>query len=163
LELARNNVALQEPLVSVYRKRYETGIANSYPGYSQLLSNLENTKALIPQLEITLRQINNALCVLLGEPVHDLLPALGDGTVPDPADPSRRVVRIPRPRDYSVVVAIPGDYLLRRPDIVAAQDQLRIQSAQIGIAEAEMYPHIGINGTIGLSSSSLRTLFDSRS
>lgn len=163
LELARGNVAEQEPLVTRYRERYKTGIAASFPGYFQLLSNLENTKALIPQLEIALREANDDLCVLLGQPVHDLLPVLGDGTVPDPADPTKRMVRIPQPRDYSVVVAIPGDYLLRRPDVKSAEDQLRIQSAQIGIAEAEMYPHIGLNGSIGLASQHLNKLFDTDS
>ena len=61
------------------------------------------------------------------------------------------MVRIPAPVDEAVVVGIPGDLLLRRPDVLATEDQLRIQSAQIGIAEAEMLPHIGINGTIGLA------------
>jgi NodT family efflux transporter outer membrane factor (OMF) lipoprotein len=163
LQLARQNVAEQEPLVARYQQRYKAGIAASYPGYFQLLSNLENTKALIPVLEIDLRQVNNELCVLLGQPIHDLLPELGDGMVPDPADPSKRIVRIPLPRDYAVVVGIPGEYLLRRPDVEAAEDQLRIQSAQIGIAEAEMYPHMGINGSIGLASQHLSTLFDPRS
>jgi NodT family efflux transporter outer membrane factor (OMF) lipoprotein len=163
LELARNNVAQQEPLVAALRKRYEAGVANSYPGYFQLLSNLENTKALIPTLEITLRQENNALCSLLGQPIHDLLPELGDGTVPNPAAPEKRMVRIPQPVDYSVVVGIPGEYLLRRPDVLAAEDQLRIQSAQIGIAEAEMFPHMGVNGNIGLASAHLRQLFDTHS
>jgi NodT family efflux transporter outer membrane factor (OMF) lipoprotein len=160
LELARSNVALQEPLVAIYERRYKEGIANAYPGYQQLLSNLENTRALIPTLEILLREANNKLCVLLGMPVQDLLPQLGDGTVPDPTDPTKRSVRIPRPVDYSVVVGIPGKLLLRRPDVQAAEDQLRIQTAQIGIADAELYPHIGFNGTIGLASDSLKHLFD---
>ena len=49
------------------------------------------------------------------------------------------------------MVGIPGEFLLRRPDVQASEDQLKIQSAQIGIAEAEMFPHIGINGSIGLA------------
>ena len=163
LELARSNVALQEPLVAAYQKRYNAGIANAYPGYVQLLSNLENTRALIPQLEISLRQANNQLCILLGQPVYDLLPELGDGTVPDPSDPKKRVVRIPNPKDPSIVLGIPGEFLLRRPDVKASEDQLKIQSAQIGIAEAEMFPHIGINGSIGLASSQFRTLFEGKS
>jgi NodT family efflux transporter outer membrane factor (OMF) lipoprotein len=163
LELARANVAFQEPLVAVYRQRWKTGIANAQPGYLQLLANLENTRALIPQLEITLRQFNNALCVLLGQPVRDLLPFLGDGTVPVPGEDNKREVFIPRPRDYDVVVAIPGDFLLRRPDVRSAEDQLRVQSAQIGIAEAEMYPHIGFNGTIGLASNHINTFIQGKS
>lgn len=163
LQLARENVRLQEPLVAAYEKRYRTGIANAYPGFYQLESNLENTKALIPGLEISLRQANNALCTLLGIPVRDLLPELGDGMVPDPADPNRRIVRIPLPKDEAVVVGIPGDFLLRRPDVKAAEDQLIAQSAQIGIAEAEMLPHIGINGSIGLAANSIARLFSPRS
>jgi NodT family efflux transporter outer membrane factor (OMF) lipoprotein len=164
LELARTNVAFQDKIIKTYYEgRFKGEFANSKPEYLQLRANLENTRALIPQLEIGLRQTNNQLCVLLGQPVHDLLPLLGDGTVPDPKDPSKRMVRIPRPRDEAVVLGIPAKFLLRRPDVLSAEAQLRIQSAQIGIAEAEMYPHIGINGTIGLASSHLATLFDARS
>jgi NodT family efflux transporter outer membrane factor (OMF) lipoprotein len=163
LELARKNVALQEPLVAAYGKRYKTGIANAKPGYFQLLSNLENTKALIPSLEISLRQANNQLAILLGRPVEDLLPVLGDGKVPSPDDPKERVVRIPRSQSPEVVVGIPGEFLLRRPDVRAVEDQLRIQSAQIGIAEAEMLPHMGVNGSIGLAASRLNQLFNQQS
>ncbi len=163
LELARKNVALQEPMVAVYEKRYRGGIANAYPGYYQLLSNLENTRALIPFLEIALRQANNELCILLGQPVHDLLPALGDGTVPDPADPKKRVVRIPLPRTSAVTLDVPARYLLRRPDVRAAENQLMIQTDQVGIAEAEMLPHVGVNGHIGLASNHFRTFFEGRS
>jgi NodT family efflux transporter outer membrane factor (OMF) lipoprotein len=163
LDLARKNVALQEPLVDYYSKRYKEGIANAFPGYQQLKANLDNTRALIPQLEISLRQANNQLCILLGIPVRDLLPELGDGMVPDPDHAGERVVRIPRPRDDSVVVGIPGELLLRRPDVRAAERQLKIQSSQIGIAEAEMYPHVGINGSIGLAANNLARLFDTRS
>ncbi len=136
---------------------------NAYPGYVQILANLENTRALIPALEILLRQANNQLCILLGQPVHDLLPALGDGTRPDPANPTQRMVYIPRPRDVSVVVCIPGQFLLRRPDVLAAEDLLRIQSARIGIAIAELLPHFGVNGSIGLASNNFNRLFEGRS
>jgi NodT family efflux transporter outer membrane factor (OMF) lipoprotein len=162
LQLARNNVTLQEPLVEQYGKRFRSGTANSYPGYFQLKSNLENTKALIPPLEAALRLTNNQLCVLLGIPVRDLLPELGNGEAVD-ATGKNLGVHIPMPRDEAVVVGIPGDLLLRRPDVRSAEQQLKIQSAQIGIAESEMYPHISINGTIGLSANSIPKLFNSRS
>ncbi len=163
LELARRNVALQEPLVAQFEQRYKAGIANSHPGYAQLRSNLENTKALIPQLEILLRNANNQLCNLLGIPMEDLLAALGDGTVLDPRNPKRHEVHIPRPADYAVVVGIPGQLLLQRPDVRSAEQQLKIQAAEIGIAEAEMLPHIGVNGSIGLASNRFSQLFNSQS
>jgi NodT family efflux transporter outer membrane factor (OMF) lipoprotein len=163
LELARQNVALQEPLVHKLYQQFQVGIATSKPAYYQLKSNLDNTRALIPPLEISLRAANNALCVLLGIPVRDLLPELGDGTVADPKDPSQRAVHIPRAPDDTVVLGIPGEILLRRPDVRAMEMQLRIQSAQIGIAEAQMLPHIGINGSIGLAADRLGLLFNQQS
>jgi NodT family efflux transporter outer membrane factor (OMF) lipoprotein len=159
LELARKNVALQEPLVAAFYKRYKAGIANSTPGYFQLKSNLDNTKALIPPLEASLRQTNNQLCILMGMPIRDLIPELGDGMAPDPVNKKERTVHIPRPKDEAVVVGIQGDLLRRRPDVLAAESQLKIQSAQIGIAEAELYPHFGINGTIGLAANSFNQVF----
>ena len=154
LELARKNVALQEPLVNALQKRFQEKAASAEIGYFQLKSNLDNTRALIPQLTTQLRQANNQLCILLGMPVRDLLPELGDGKAPSPQDAKMSRVLIPVPKDEAVVVGIEADLLLRRPDVQAAESQLKIQSAQIGIAEAEMYPHIGINGTIGLAASS---------
>ena len=162
LDLARKNVAETEPYVKLLAQRVKAG-TNPEPDYFQLKASFENNKALIPQLEITLRQTNNMLCTVLGLPVRDLLPELGDGTVPDPKEPGKRIVSIPRAKSDAVVVGIPGNLLLRRPDVMAAEQQLRIQSAQIGIAEAEMYPHIGINGTIGLAASDFNKLFHTQS
>jgi NodT family efflux transporter outer membrane factor (OMF) lipoprotein len=163
LELAKQNVALQEPLVDTLFKQYKAGIATSQPAYFQLKSNLDNTRALIPPLEISLRQANNALCVFLGISVQDLLRELGDATVPDPKDPRKRVVRIPRALDDTVVLAIPGEVLLHRPDVLSMEQQLRIQSAQIGISEAQLFPHIGINGTIGLAADRFGLMFNQQS
>jgi NodT family efflux transporter outer membrane factor (OMF) lipoprotein len=163
LELARMNVALQEPLVNALSEQYKAGIATSKPAYFQLKSNLDNTRALIPPLEANLRLANNALCVLLGMPVQNLLRELGDGTEPDPTDPAKRAVRIPRALDDKVVLAIPGDVLLRRPDVLSMEQQLRIQSAQIGISEAQLLPHVGINGTVGLAANRFDQLFDQNS
>jgi len=57
------------------------------------------------------------------------------------------------------VVGIPADLLRRRPDVRSAERQAAAQSAVIGIAEAEFYPHIAINGTIGYSAAQFKNLF----
>ena len=163
LELAQQNVRLQEPLVGRLEQQNKAGIALSKPSYFQLKSNLDNTRALSPPLEISLRQANNQLCVLLGMPVHDLLPELGDGRVADPKEKGKKAVHIPRSADDTIVLGIPGDLLLQRPDVQAMERELRIQSAQIGIAEAEMFPHIGLNGSIGLAADRFGKLFNQQS
>jgi outer membrane protein TolC len=100
-------------------------------------------------------QANDALCVLLGLPPHDLEPELGPGPGLDHA---------PMPNTPTWVAAgIPADLLRRRPDIRSAERQVAAQSAQIGVAEADLYPTIFINGTIGVEAESLSRLFESRS
>ena len=84
----------------------------------------------------------NALRVLLGmapEPLSDLL---GRSTqIPVP------------PRD--VVVGIPADLVRRRPDIRAAELAAAAQSAQIGMAEADLYPAFSLFGTFGGTASNI--------
>jgi outer membrane protein TolC len=60
-----------------------------------------------------------------------------------------------------VAVGIPADLLRRRPDVRRAERQAAAQSAQIGIAEADFYPHISISGTIGYSAAEFKNLFTS--
>jgi NodT family efflux transporter outer membrane factor (OMF) lipoprotein len=111
-------------------------------------STLAQTEASIPELEIQLRQTNNQLCILLGIPMEDLQPKLGEGPIPT------------APPD--VAVGIPADLLRRRPDVRRAERQAAAQSAQVGIAEAEFYPHFYINGQIGYSADQFKELLHSQ-
>src|SRR5262249_236360 len=108
LELARENVSELAPSVGVLEKRAKVGAKGDPDAdYNQLKSLLDQTKSLIPQLEKSLRDVNNKLCTLMGFPPRDLAPVLGDGKVLDPAEKTE-VVHIPRPRSEEVVVGIPG-------------------------------------------------------
>ena len=54
---------------------------------------------------------------------------------------------------------LPSDLLLRRPDIRAAEANLRALNARIGVAKASRFPRITLTGTFGYSSSELDRLF----
>jgi NodT family efflux transporter outer membrane factor (OMF) lipoprotein len=111
-------------------------------------STLEQTEAGIPELEIALRTAANQLCILLGIPPQDLQARLGAGPIPQtPAE---------------VAVGIPADLLRRRPDVRRAERQAAAQAAQIGIAEAQFYPFISINGMIGYSAQNFSGLFQEK-
>jgi NodT family efflux transporter outer membrane factor (OMF) lipoprotein len=112
---------------------------------AQAKSTLEQTQATIPELEITRRQYNNQLCVLLGIPPEELQAKLGPGPIPT--------------APLEAAVGIPADLLRRRPDVRKAERQAAAQSAQIGIAEAEFYPHIYINGTWQYSAEFFKNLW----
>jgi NodT family efflux transporter outer membrane factor (OMF) lipoprotein len=115
---------------------------------SQAKSTLEQTQATIPELEISLRQFNNQLCILLGIPPEELQAKLGPGPIPT--------------APVEAAVGIPADLLRRRPDVRRAERQAASQSAEIGVAEAEFYPHLAINGTWEYSAEFFKDLWASR-
>jgi len=146
--LAQANVALQRETLKIAEAKFKGG-QTSELDVDQAKSTLAQTEALIPTLEISLRQANNELCTLLGIPPRDLLPEIGPA--PIPAAP------------VAAAVGIPAELLTRRPDVRRAERDLAAQSAQIGIATAELYPQIAVTGQIGVQASDLDELFTPRS
>jgi outer membrane protein TolC len=71
------------------------------------------------------------------------------------------IVVIPRPKREDIVLNIPAELLLRRPDVQRAERQLAAQSAQIGVAESALYPHISLTGSVGVAASQFGKLFNS--
>jgi NodT family efflux transporter outer membrane factor (OMF) lipoprotein len=127
------NVALLRETLRIAEARFKAGTTGELD-VVQARSTLEQTEAQIAELEISLRQANNQLCILLGIPPEELRARLGSGGIPTaPAE---------------VAAGIPAELLRRRPDVRRAERQAAAQSAQIGIAEADFYPRISITGTI---------------
>ena len=148
LAYARNNVAAQEGLLENAEDRLRLG-ATSERGVQQVRTVLYETKSLVPTYEAGVRLANNQLCVLLGSPPHDLTSELGDAAIPSAAP--------------EVVIGIPADLVRRRPDIRRAERELAAQSALIGLATTDLYPHLGLSGNIGVSAQDFDQLFESRS
>jgi outer membrane protein TolC len=62
-----------------------------------------------------------------------------------------------------VAAGIPAELLHRRPDVRRALRDVAAQSAQIGIAEADFYPRIGVTGFIGYAADDISSLFAAKS
>jgi NodT family efflux transporter outer membrane factor (OMF) lipoprotein len=148
LAYARANAVLQKKTYDLVKFQFDNGKVSDLD-VEQAATNLAQTEALIPPLEIALRQSCNRLCTLLGMPPEDLAEKLG--SKPIPAAPA------------TVAAGIPGDLLRRRPDVRRAERQLAAQCARIGIATAQLYPQISITGTIGLESSRLAAIGQAQS
>jgi NodT family efflux transporter outer membrane factor (OMF) lipoprotein len=159
IKIARANIEAQAKLVALAEQQEKVGTATKVDT-EQLRSLLEQTRSTIPFLQIAQGQANDALCTLLGLPPRDLEPELGPGPELN-ADASNAdpVPTIPA----WVAVGIPADLLRQRPDVRSAERQVAAQSAEIGVAEAELYPTIFINGTIGYEAPELSKLFESKS
>ena len=154
IKIARDNVRIQEELVALAEKQLNVGTVDRL-GVEQLRTVLAQTKSTIPALEITRGQASDTICILLGMPPRDLDADLGPG----PTLGAEPMPVVPR----SVAAGIPADLLRRRPDVRSAERQVAAQSAQIGVAEADLYPTIFINGTLGWEATDFSKLFESRS
>jgi NodT family efflux transporter outer membrane factor (OMF) lipoprotein len=55
-------------------------------------------------------------------------------------------------------VSLPSDLVNQRPDILAAEAQMHVASAKIGVATALMFPSFSLNGTFGTSGSNFGNL-----
>jgi NodT family efflux transporter outer membrane factor (OMF) lipoprotein len=142
------NVDLQSKILEISEKRLKAGSKGAAADTYQARSNLALTEAQAPLLKYAMRQACNRLCVLLAMPTIDLEKELGIGPIPTaPA---------------AVTVGIPADLLRRRPDVRRAERQAAAQGEQIGIATADLYPMLFINGTLGWASNSPGQLFTSQ-
>ncbi len=141
IDIARQNVETQKESLEIAEARLHYG-AVSQLDVEQAATVLNNTLAAIPSLETLLRQQKDALCVLLGMAPNDLADIL--------KGPSEIPVSPP-----AVVVGIPADLLRRRPDIRSAEYSAEAQSAQIGVAKADLYPAISLSGTFGFFSTDI--------
>jgi NodT family efflux transporter outer membrane factor (OMF) lipoprotein len=146
IELARANVQLQQDALDAAQSKLDAGLTSDLDT-DQAQSNLSQTKAQIPLLEIARRQAANRLCVLLGIPPISLQDRLGTRAIPTaPVD---------------VAIGIPAQLLARRPDVRRAEYQAAAQAEQIGIAESEFYPAIAISGSLGYQAAQFPQLFSS--
>jgi NodT family efflux transporter outer membrane factor (OMF) lipoprotein len=139
IDIAHQNVETQKESLKIAEARVLYGTASQLD-VDQARTVLYSTEASIPILETQLRQTKDALSVLLGLPPSDLADFLG-GPAEIPASPPE------------VIVGIPADLLRRRPDIRSIEYQAAAQSAQIGVAKADLYPAFSLTGTFGFLSS----------
>ena len=100
----------------------------------------------ISQLERSIEVAENALSLLLGANPGPIPRggALADQHLPE-----------------SVPAGMPADLLLRRPDILAAEQQLIAANANIGAARAAYFPTISLTAAFGVQSVQLEDLFTS--
>jgi NodT family efflux transporter outer membrane factor (OMF) lipoprotein len=146
IELARQNVELQEKTFRIIQDRVDVG-AGEELDLQQARSTLVTTKALVPALQTQLRQTQNRLCTLLGVPPYDMQMEFSDAADVPSAPPE-------------IAVGIPAELLRRRPDVRRAEREAAAQCARIGIAESELYPHISISGNVAFEAESFSNLIE---
>lgn len=141
IQVLEHNARLQTRSFDITRQMFEAG-QQSELDLQQAKAQYLATQSTLPGLLAAQQQLANALATLLGQP---------PGAVTDLAQAAP-----PLPSVVEVAVAdMPAVMIQRRPDVRASLWQVAAQSAQIGIAEAQLYPAISLGGQLSWSGNSL--------
>lgn len=139
-------VADQRQVLELTQTRYRLGAASQFDVLTQE-SQLASSEARLPQLEQARDAARHLLATYLGEFPSET----GALHTPELAD-----LRLPA----TLPVSLPSALLRERPDILAAEAQLRAANAQVGEAVARMYPNLQLTGDFGDQSNNGGKLLD---
>jgi outer membrane protein, multidrug efflux system len=148
LAATRRAVASRGESLAMQKKRFEVGDISEFE-YRQLDAELAAERAQVPVLEQQRAQQENALAVLLGRSPK----AIYGGALDAGNDPEEQTAAIVVP------AGIPSDLLLRRPDLVQAEQGLMAARARVAVARAAYFPTISLTGYLGSESVALSDLF----
>lgn len=146
LDIAQRAVVAQESTLSLTESRFAAGLIGELD-VARAKAQLETRRSQVPPIKVSMAQSAHRLATLLGKPAGSL-----DGELMPPA---------PLPViGPEIAVGVPADMLRRRPDVRRAERQLAAATARVGVATADLYPRIALNGTLGVQSSQFADLFD---
>ncbi|MES2098674.1 MAG: efflux transporter outer membrane subunit [Pseudomonadota bacterium] len=146
LRVTRAALKTREDSFRLTKLRFDNG-ASSEVDLRQAEQLLETAKVALAQTQRQKALDENALTLLVGQPLPADLPA------PLPLGAQQGVTDLP--------AGLPSDLLTRRPDVLAAEQQLRAANANIGAARAAFFPRISLTANAGTASSELSGLFKS--
>ncbi|MFB3896636.1 MAG: efflux transporter outer membrane subunit [bacterium] len=145
LKLARATLETQQGVHDIIQQQFDQGLANK-ADLLRAQTQIDTAKADIVRYTELVAQDRNALNLLAGASVPDnLLPA--------------DWVSISAVKD--IAPGLSSEVLLRRPDIMAAEYQLKAANAYIDVARAAFFPQISLTTLIGTASTELLHLFNS--
>jgi NodT family efflux transporter outer membrane factor (OMF) lipoprotein len=144
LGIAHDNIRTEQESLSLSQDRARAGLTTDLDVVNAA-AQLASTQAQVPQLEQQQAQTINALSFLLGEAPGTLEAELVSAKPVPPVPP-----RVP--------IGLPSELARRRPDIRQAEAQLHAATADIGVAVADFYPKITLDGSIGLQALKFKDL-----
>ena len=143
LDIAKRTVQSWEESVRIAQARLRQGLSSRLD-LDQFEAERANAAARIAELERQMVQAENHVSVLMGRK-------------PFAIPRGKALTDQPMPPD--VPPGLPSELLQRRPDLLAAEQQLAAATARIGAAKAERFPKITLTGLLGVAHPELSLLF----
>ena len=145
LKLANSTAESQTESLDLTRELFAAGTASELD-VRRASASVAQAQAQAAEFEAAVRRDMNALQLLVGSPLPNGL--LEQATL------------FPAPVELDLPVGQSSLVLLDRPDVRAAEAQLRASNANIGAARAAYFPSISLTGGVGVASGSLDDLFN---
>ena len=145
LDIAKRNTAAFQSTADLFRRRFEGGTASRLDT-SRAEALLATEAAQIPLLEQAIVAKENQIDLLLGR---------------NPGPVERGLTLDQQPIAPDVPPGLPSTLLLRRPDVRQAEQELIAANANIGVAEAALFPTLSLTGLLGGQSPDLANLLGS--
>ncbi len=146
LALAEATVESRQEDVRIARLRLSAGVTSALD-FRQAESLLTQAETDLASLRLSLARDRNLLTVLVGGPIEGELPPALPLAAQEPAQ--------------ALAAGLPSALLEVRPDILAAEENLRAARADIRAARAAFFPSISLTGSLGYASTDLGDLFAS--
>ncbi len=146
LEIARETEQAYADSLRIFNLRHKYGTVSQVE-VSQVESEYEDARQLIPTLERQISQQEHLISVLLGQNPKAVLRGKTIDQLTIPGIPAE----------------LPSQLLEQRPDIIAAEQALIAANARIGVARALYFPSISLTGALGIATIHSSDLFDGNS
>ena len=147
LARARRSVETRQESQRIFTRRYQVGAVSKLE-----LAQVQALLAAAQSLQLQLEQQRATQLHALG-----LLVGAHPGPLPAQTPFEQAAILA------GIAPGLPSQVLLGRPDVIAAEHQLRAANADIGAARAAFLPKISLTGSFGSASAQLDGLFDSGS
>ncbi len=142
LEIAQATARNFEGTSRIFERRFNAGLI-SKTELAQIRSQLAQARAAIPAFEQAIAAQENLLSILLGRN-------------PGPIKRGKTIDQLAAP---SLPADLPASVLLRRPDILQAEQNLVAANADIGAARALYYPNLSLNAALASTATVASSLF----
>ncbi len=149
MAITQSNLRTQENTVRLLKKQVGGGISTEL-SVAQAKAQAATTAGQLPLLDAQAKQLTYAIAVLLSKP---------PGSLDKWLDTPKPIPPVPP----TVPIGLPGQLLLRRPDVRVALDQYAAAVANVGVAEGNLFPKFTISANLGYSSASAEQWFNTAS
>jgi NodT family efflux transporter outer membrane factor (OMF) lipoprotein len=146
IEATEKTIADERAILELIRGQYAAGAVSQLQVATQE-SQLAGTEAQLPALQLARDRAHHLLATYLG-----VFPSQADGVPVPPLSALHLPPKLP--------VSLPATLVRARPDVRAAEAQLRAANAQVGEAVARLYPNLQLSAGLGQQSNRWGSFFD---